>query len=284
MKLSQQFAPNDRQLVNMLVPVHISGRATSVLFKGIELSTDFAADARTVERVQPAAQYERPKPLRLQQQWVLCKVEMQADFCLSGIHFFEFRSPLRPCWCAHHAANGLRAPQACKQHCSFANACMKSEIVHGNAQAAAMLGWLMCIRPLVHARSLKRLRGRIAWFVLVGTAAAAVHWSVVVMLVAHAGWRPLLANVLGWLIAFGVSFSGHYRWTFRDHGVPLWRSALRFFAVSAIGFAINEAAYALLLHWSGLRYDLMLALVLVAVAGGTYFVSRHWAFNRKPEH
>ena len=104
------------------------------------------------------------------------------------------------------------------------------------------------------------------------------------MLVAHAGWRPLLANVLGWLIAFGVSFSGHHRWTFRDHGVPLWRSAMRFFAVSAIGFSINEATYALLLHWSSLRYDLVLAVVLVAVAGGTYLLSRHWAFNRKPEH
>ena len=125
--------------------------------------------------------------------------------------------------------------------------------------------------------------GRIAWFVLVGTAAAAVHWGVVVMLVAHAGWRPLLANVLGWLSAFGISFSGHHRWTFRDHGVPLWRSAMRFFAVSAVGFSINEGAYALLWHWSGLRYDLVLALVLIAVAGGTYFVSRHWAFNHKPE-
>ena len=102
------------------------------------------------------------------------------------------------------------------------------------------------------------------------------------MLVAHAGWRPLLANVFGWLVAFGVSFSGHYRWTFRDHGVPLWRSALRFFAVSASGFAINEATYAFLLDWSRLRYDVVLAVVLVAVAGGTYLLSRHWAFKRKP--
>ena len=100
------------------------------------------------------------------------------------------------------------------------------------------------------------------------------------MLVEHAGWRPLLANVLGWLIAFSVSFSGHHRWTFRDHGAPVGRSALRFFAISAGGFTINEGAYALLLSWSGLRYDLVLACVLVAGAGGTYFWSRHWAFNR----
>lgn len=128
------------------------------------------------------------------------------------------------------------------------------------------------------------LRGGIARFVLVGTAAAAVHWGVVVLLVEHAGWRPLLANVLGWLIAFSVSFSGHYRWTFGNHGAPLLRSAGRFFAVSACGFAINEVAYALLLRWSALRYDLVLAVVLIAVAGGTYVVSRHWAFRRNPAH
>lgn len=246
------------------------------------MGTDFAADAGAIKGAQPTAQDEWTKSLRLQHQRVLGEVQVQADFCLFRVHFFEFRGPLRPRWSAHHAANGLRAPQPCEQQCRFANAGMKPEIVHGNAQAAAMLGRFMRPQSFVHNISLGSLRGRIAWFILVGTAAAAVHWGVVVMLVTHAGWRPLLANVLGWLIAFVVSFSGHYRWTFRDHGVPLWRSALRFFSVSASGFAINEATYALLLHWSGLRYDLVLAVVLVAVAGGTYLLSRHWAFNGKP--
>lgn len=267
----------------MLVPVDVRGPAAGLLFKGLQLGTDFAANAGAVEHAQPTVQDERTKSLRLQQYWVLREIQVQADLCLSRVHFFEFWGPLRPRRSAYHAANGLRAPQPCEQQCRFANAGMKPEVVHGNAQAAAMLGKFMRPQSFVHNISLGSLRGRIAWFVLVGTGAAAVHWGVVVMLVTHAGWRPLLANVLGWLIAFVVSFSGHYRWTFRDHGVPLWRSAMRFFAVSASGFAINEAAYALLLHWSGLRYDLVLALVLIAVAGGTYLLSRHWAFNRKPE-
>ena len=54
----------------------------------------------------------------------------------------------------------------------------------------------------------------------------------------------------------------------------------RFFAISAGGFAVNESAYALLLHWTTLRYDLLLAAVLVGVAGLTYVLSRHWAFLR----
>jgi putative flippase GtrA len=129
-----------------------------------------------------------------------------------------------------------------------------------------------------------RMRGRLAWFVVVGCTAAMVHWGVVVLLVEHAGWRPLLANVIGWLVAFTVSFSGHHRWTFRDHGAPVRRSALRFFLVSAAGFSINEFSYAILLQWSGMRYDLVLAVVLVAVAVLTYLLSRHWAFSRNAAH
>lgn len=136
--------------------------------------------------------------------------------------------------------------------------------------------------PAMLARSMNRpaARRRIALFIVVGCGAAAVHWGVVVWLVSQWGWRPLLANVLGWLVAFSVSFAGHQSLTFRGHGAALSVAATRFFAISAGGFAINEAAYAMLLTWSDQRYDLMLAVVLVAVAAVTYLLSRHWAFLR----
>ena len=123
-------------------------------------------------------------------------------------------------------------------------------------------------------------RLRIARFIGVGCVAAAVHWSVVVGLVGALQWHPLAANVIGWLVSFVVSFSGHHRLTFRDHGVQWPLAAGRFFLVSAAGFAINESAYAVLLGFAGLRYDLLLALVLVAVAVLTYLLGRHWAFLR----
>jgi putative flippase GtrA len=135
-------------------------------------------------------------------------------------------------------------------------------------------------RPQPHRRS--RSQGRVAWFVAVGCVAAAVHWSVVVALVSQLGARPLVANVFGWLVALVVSFSGHHRLTFREHGSPVVRSAARFVAVSAGGFAVNETAYALLLQASRLRYDVLLAGVLLAVAVATYLLSRHWVFLRSP--
>ena len=111
-----------------------------------------------------------------------------------------------------------------------------------------------------------------------------MHWGVVVALVSHRGWRPLVANVLGWLVAFVVSFAGHHRLTFRGHGAAAWSAGARFFAVSAGGFAINEVSYAWLLGWSQQRYDVVLAGVLVAVAAVTYLLSRHWAFLRNEEN
>ena len=122
-------------------------------------------------------------------------------------------------------------------------------------------------------------RGSLPWFIAVGCAAAAVHFAVVVLLVSQHGAAPLRANVAGWLVALGVSFGGHWRRSFRGHTAPLGRAARRFVLVSALGFAINESVYALLLGAGGLGYRLALAVTLVAVALLTYLLSRHWAFR-----
>lgn len=121
-------------------------------------------------------------------------------------------------------------------------------------------------------------RRRVMWFIVTGGAAAAVHLASVVLLVERAGWAPLLANVAGWLIAFAVSFGGHRHLSFADQAAPPARALRRFFAVSALGFAINEAAYAWLLHGGALGYRVALAAVLVGVALLTWLLSRHWAF------
>lgn len=123
---------------------------------------------------------------------------------------------------------------------------------------------------------------RIGFFIIVGCAAAAVHFGTVVALVEALGAAPLLANVAGWLVAFAVSFTGQSRLTFRSHGTP-WTVALpRFFLLSLGGFLMNEGAYALLLRWTVLPYDVALVLVLVAVAVVTYLLGSRWAFRRTP--
>ena len=125
---------------------------------------------------------------------------------------------------------------------------------------------------------------RVIWFIAVGCAAAATHLGVVILLVSGTGLAPLVANVIGWLAAFVVSFSGHWLLTFRTLRAPVWRAARRFFGISAAGFAVNELTYAVLLHWSGWRYDVVLAVILVGVAVITYLLSSRWAFLGSRAH
>lgn len=123
------------------------------------------------------------------------------------------------------------------------------------------------------------MKSSVLWFVAVGTAATIVHFSIVVALVSLAEWNPLAANTIAWCMAFALSFFGHWRFSFGGHRVPLWRSASRFFAVSAAGFIVNQVAYALMLQRSGWGYASSLAAVLAGVAVATYVVSRSWAFR-----
>lgn len=122
---------------------------------------------------------------------------------------------------------------------------------------------------------------QLGWFIAVGCTAAATHWLVVVIAVGWQGLAPLVANVVGWLVAFCVSFAGHYQLTFRHQHAPPFKAARRFFAVSALGFAVNESAYAVLLHTTALRYDILLALILIAMAFITFILGRFWAFQHK---
>jgi len=123
---------------------------------------------------------------------------------------------------------------------------------------------------------------RVLQFIGVGCGAAAVHLGAVAWLVEREAWPPLLANPLGWLVAFLFSFAGHRLLTFAAQRAPLLQSARRFFAISAAGFVVNELAYAALLRASGLGYALALALVLLGVAVLTYLLSLHWAFRSSP--
>ena len=119
-----------------------------------------------------------------------------------------------------------------------------------------------------------------AWFLAVGGTATLVHWAVVVSLVEYTASRPLTANVVGWVAAVSVSFVGHHRLSFRGHGAPVAATAWRFLLVSAAGFAVNQAAYAVLLSFTSKSYDLLLGAVLAVVAVGTYVASRWWVFTR----
>jgi putative flippase GtrA len=120
---------------------------------------------------------------------------------------------------------------------------------------------------------------QVAIFVTVGTAAAFTHLAVVAALVELLRLPPLVANVIGFFVAFLVSFAGHARWTFPIARQSYSAARNRFFVVASTGFILNQLAYALALQAVGVRYYLpALATVLLGVAVATFLLSKLWAF------
>lgn len=116
------------------------------------------------------------------------------------------------------------------------------------------------------------------WFLAVGTVAALTHMGVFA-LAQHAMW-PEVANALGFVIAFFVSFAGHRWLSFKDAGTTVATSFQRFGVTALAGFASNEIVFVVLLRGLGLAPLVALFLALVFAAGQTFVLSRFWAFRR----
>ncbi len=121
-------------------------------------------------------------------------------------------------------------------------------------------------------------------FIAVGGSAAATHLLVVLLLVGGAGMAPLLANVLAFLVAFGVSYSGHAWLTFADKKAPHAQALPRFFLVACSSFALNELLYYLALHQLHWHYAWSLVAVLIVVAVFTFVAAKCWAFTHAAPH
>lgn len=116
------------------------------------------------------------------------------------------------------------------------------------------------------------------WFLAVGACAAFTHGAVLLGLSEVV--RPELANAIGFLVAFGVSFFGHSRLTFPSATAPAGHGLFRFAMTSLAGFALNEGVFASLhtvLGWS-VPWSWLWATGITAVQ--TFFLGKLWAFRR----
>lgn len=122
------------------------------------------------------------------------------------------------------------------------------------------------------------MKRSLVFFVLVGVAAALTHMGVFAWAQLHL-W-PELANALGFVVAFFVSFTGHRLLSFSDAATSLGQSLLRFLGTALVGFATNELVFITLLRglgWPGLA---ALFVALTVAAAQTFVLSRYWAFRR----
>ena len=118
------------------------------------------------------------------------------------------------------------------------------------------------------------------WFLLVGGAAALTHLGLFVWLSETTTWWPEVSNAAGFVIAFGVSFTGHRWLSFSDSGTPLLQSLWRFGTTALAGFACNEAIFIALHRWLAWPSLPALIVALIAAAAQTFVLGRFWAFRR----
>lgn len=117
-------------------------------------------------------------------------------------------------------------------------------------------------------------------FVMVGGTAACVHFLVVILWVELLGFNPLIANIIAFLIAFCVSFSGQRLFTFASSNKSIKESLLPYFLISLTSFICNELSLSFAIYVLHLPYQIALFSVLIIVAIGTYFGSKRWAFAK----
>lgn len=128
---------------------------------------------------------------------------------------------------------------------------------------------------------MKKTAQKAFWFVAVGGFATVTHWITTVLSVSLLDMPPLAANVIGWCVAFFVSFNGHYFLTFRTQEKSLIVAIGRFFVISLGGFLLNEASLFILLGMTQADYKLLLAIILLFTAVVTFLLSHFWAFLHK---
>ena len=142
----------------------------------------------------------------------------------------------------------------------------------------------------INSASLQALR-----FLVVGASAALVHFLVLISIVNLTAITPVWANVFAFLVAFVVSFLGHFYLTFKssvskygnhqpsgshkNSNDPL--SALgKWFGSSAIGFMVNQGLFVLGLRSFGEQYYILIWLIVTAIITVmTFALGKFWAFK-----
>ena len=114
-------------------------------------------------------------------------------------------------------------------------------------------------------------------FATVGMWATAVY--TLVAAAAHAfGAPPSLANLLGYAVATGVSFLGHFYWTF-GKSTGHRRALLRFLAVSGCGFLLSAAITHAITGVLGAPFWAALMVIVTVVPAISWALGRCWAFR-----
>lgn len=115
-------------------------------------------------------------------------------------------------------------------------------------------------------------------FGIVGTIAAIIHFSIVILLVQNYVLAPMIANIFGFMVGFQLSYWGHRNWTFNDTESPHRIAFSKLFLVQMVNLGMNELLFYTFLCLD-LPYPIALIIVLMILPMFTFIVSKLWIFK-----
>lgn len=127
---------------------------------------------------------------------------------------------------------------------------------------------------------LKLLFGQLLRYGVSGGVVSAFGVGVYWLAAVPAGIDPLLANLLGYLVAVATGYVMHSRWSFRGHGRrdnPV-RTTTRFFLVSLVSLGLNSAWVWLLTDLLHLHPSWPMLPMLFITPFVTFALNRRWVF------
>ena len=113
-------------------------------------------------------------------------------------------------------------------------------------------------------------------FGAVGITATSAHALIFISTLRLLGWPEQISNLAAFIIAFAISWTGNYFWTFQTSG---WQTVPRFIAVALSGYLLNALFVFIIITRLGWPDFYVLPFMVLITPIMTFLLARYWAFK-----
>lgn len=129
-----QHVAHLRQLMHVLMPVHVIGATAQSLFEGVELHVDLQTQRAAIEQPGDTAHGQRRQPARSRGERKRRQVQMQAEVDPIAVQRAQRGHAAAPRLAPDHATDGLYASQVGQVKTACVHAWVQSEVVGADGQ------------------------------------------------------------------------------------------------------------------------------------------------------
>ena len=123
-------------------------------------------------------------------------------------------------------------------------------------------------------------------FGAVGITATSAHALIFISTLRLLGWPEQISNLAAFIIAFAISWTGNYFWTFQTGGWQAsgWQTGglktmPRFIAVALAGYLLNALFVFIIITRLGWPDFYVLPFMVLITPIMTFLLARYWAFK-----